>query len=545
MKIASVMRNYCLLETMLHITCVNMNKETMKDYLDRAKSLGIRNLLALRGDPPNGEDWNPQAEFNFATDMVRFIRQEYDDYFVICVAGYPNGHPDAASYEQDLIHLKEKCDAGADFIITQLFFKAETFVKFVKDCRSIGITCPIIPGILVIQSYDSLRHICKLSKLEVPKNIVEALEKMKDDDAAIRKFGIETSLQLCQDLIESGVVYGLHFYTMNREVAITEVLRQLELWETKSGQPVLPWKQSPHARKSEDVRPIFWSTRPKSYVCRTSEWDQFPNGRWGNSSAPSFGDLKDYHIFYQKLDKKKILAELGEVPNEQAVWKIFELFITGKPNKQGHVIKSFPWCETELSLETNLLKEQLCELNKKGILTINSQPNVNGEPSNNQINGWGSPDGYVYQKAYLEFFMSRENLLYLIKAIDNIEKKSRVNYQIIDKSGEINLTNCDPEQPNAVTWGVFPGKEIIQPTVVDPLSFLSWKDEAFNLWHERWAVLYEQDSESRRTLEYIQNNYILVNLVDNDFPKETCLWAVLEDMLKLKADDKELYEQKA
>lgn len=159
--------------------------------------------------------------------MVRFIRQEYDDYFVICVAGYPNGHPDAASYEQDLIHLKEKCDAGADFIITQLFFKAETFVKFVKDCRSIGITCPIIPGILVIQSYDSLRHICKLSKLEVPKNIVEALEKMKDDDAAIRKFGIETSLQLCQDLIESGVVYGLHFYTMNREVAITEVLRQL------------------------------------------------------------------------------------------------------------------------------------------------------------------------------------------------------------------------------------------------------------------------------------------------------------------------------
>ncbi len=178
-------------------------------------------------DPPNGIDWNPQAEFNFATDMVKFIKEQYDDYFVICVAAYPNGHPDAISYEEDLVHLKEKCDAGADFIITQLFFKAETFVKFYNDCRRIGINVPIIPGILVIQSYDSLRHICKLSKLEVPENIVNALAEIKDNDEAIRKFGIETSVALCRDLIQSGVVFGLHFYTMNREVAITEVLRQL------------------------------------------------------------------------------------------------------------------------------------------------------------------------------------------------------------------------------------------------------------------------------------------------------------------------------
>lgn len=539
MKIASVMRNYCLLETMLHITCVNMDKETMKDYLDRAKSQGIRNLLALRGDPPSGVDWNPQAEFNFATDMVKFIKEHYDDYFVICVAGYPNGHPDAPSYQEDLMHLKEKCDAGADFIITQLFFKAETFVRFFNDCRRIGIEVPIIPGILVIQSYDSLRHICKLSKLEVPQHIVDALENMKDDDEAIRKYGIEKSVELCRDLIDSGVVHGLHFYTMNREVAITGVLRSLDLWEKKNGQPALPWQQSPHARKQEEVRPIFWSTRPKSYVCQTSAWDQFPNGRWGLSSAPSFGDLKDYHIFYQKIDKKKLLAELGdEVPNEQAVWEIFELFISGEPNKKGNIIKSFPWSENELSPETNSLKEQLCRLNKKGILTINSQPNVNGEPSNNEISGWGSPDGYVYQKAYLEFFMQRDNLLYLIKAIDNLEKKTRVNYQIIDKTGEINITNCDPEQPNAVTWGVFPGKEIIQPTVVDPMSFLSWKDEAFNLWHQRWGVLYEPDSVSKKTLDHIENTYVLVNLVDNDFPRETCLWSVIEQMFELKENDK-------
>lgn len=541
MKIASVMKNYCLLETMLHITCVNMNKATMRDHLDKAKSLGIRNLLALRGDPPSGTEWSPQAEFNYATDMVHFIRENYGDYFSICVAAYPLGHPDTISYEQDLIYLKEKVDAGADFIITQLFFKAQTFIKFYKDCRAIGINCPIIPGILVIQSYDSLRHICKLSKLDVPENIVTALEKIKDDDAAIRKYGIEYTLELCKELIDSGVVNGLHFYTLNREVAVTEVLRKLELWDTHQGQKCLPWKQSPEAcsRKSEEVRPIFWSSRPKSYVCRTSEWDQFPNGRWGNSSAPSFGDLKDYHIFYQKIDKKKLLLELGEsVPDEESVWQTFEHFISGEPNKAGYKITEFPWCETGLSAETSIFKDMLIKYNKCGILTINSQPNINGASSDDEMLGWGTPDGYVYQKAYLEFFTPCENLLYLIQAINNLKKSTRVNYHIINKNGSLNLTNCDSEQPNAVTWGVFPGKEIIQPTVVDPISFLSWKDEAFNLWHERWGVLYEPDSVSRNVLDNIENTYILVNLVDNDFPKETCLWSVLEDMLKLKNADK-------
>lgn len=541
MKVASVMKNYCLLETMLHITCVNMTKEKMRSHLEKAKSIGVRNLLALRGDPPTGDEWSPQSEFNYATDMVKFIREEYGNYFTICVAAYPLGHPDSVSYEQDLIHLKEKYDAGADFIITQLFFKAETFVKFFKDCRAIGIDCPIIPGILVIQSYDSLRHICKLSKLDVPDNIVNALEKMKDDDSAIRKFGIETTLELCKNLIDSGVVNGLHFYTLNREVAVTEVLQKLELWETNQGLKLLPWKQSSldSCRRSEEVRPIFWSTRPKSYVCRTSEWDQFPNGRWGNSSAPSFGDLKDYHIFYQKIDKKKLLLELGDhIPDEQYVWQIFSQFISGEPNQAGHKITNFPWSESDLSPETNILKDKLCEFNKRGILTINSQPNINGESSDNEVIGWGSPDGYVYQKAYLEFFTPCENLLFLIRAIDNIGKKNRVNYHIINKSGSLNLTNCDSEKPNAVTWGVFPGMEIIQPTVVDPISFLSWKDEAFSLWQERWGVLYEPESDSRKNLDKIMNTYILVNLVDNDYPKETCLWSVLENMFKLKEESK-------
>lgn len=260
------------------------------------------------------------------------------------MAGYPHGHPDSNSYEDDLIHLKEKVDAGADFIITQLFFRADKFLNYVDDCRRIGITCPIIPGILPIQSYDSLRHICKLSKLEVPQNIVSQMEKIKDNDEAIRIYGIEQAVNLCRDLMNAGVL-GVHFYTLNRDVAVTEILRRLDLWNNETEPRHLPWKSKQlcsYSRPDEDVRPIFWSIRPKSYVCRTSDWDQFPNGRWGNSSAPSFGDLKDYHIFYSKINAKECLAQWGnELNDETDVWNVFASFVSGKPNKNGVKVKKF------------------------------------------------------------------------------------------------------------------------------------------------------------------------------------------------------------
>ncbi|CAF5142036.1 unnamed protein product, partial [Rotaria sp. Silwood1] len=102
--------------------------------------------------PPVGEKWDPEkTDFRYASDLVKFIRENFGDYFVICVAGYPKGHPDSKTYEEDLHYLKEKINCGADFIITQLFFQAETFLKFQSDCQAVGITCPIIPGIFPIQ----------------------------------------------------------------------------------------------------------------------------------------------------------------------------------------------------------------------------------------------------------------------------------------------------------------------------------------------------------------------------------------------------------
>ncbi|KAI2661259.1 Methylenetetrahydrofolate reductase [Labeo rohita] len=533
MMIASTAVNYCGLESVLHLTCCNQTKEKITGHLHKAKRLGLKNIMALRGDPI-GEDWvEEDGGFNYATDLVKHIRCEFDDYFDICVAGYPTGHPEAESYEDDLRHLKEKVDAGAHFIVTQLFFRAETFLKFVKDCRAIGITCPILPGIFPIQGYHSLRQLVKLSKLEVPEEIKQVIEPIKDNDAAIRSYGIQQAVEMCKVLLASGEVPGLHFYTLNREVATIEVLRQLGLWAEDPRRP-LPWAISAHPkRKVEDVRPIFWASRPKSYIYRTQDWDDFPNGRWGNSSSPAFGELTDYYLFYlkSKSPKEALLQMWGEeLMNEESVYEVFTNYITGQTNHNGHKVMCLPWNDDPLAPETNLLKDELEKVNRRGILTINSQPNINGKPSSDPIVGWGPAGGYVFQKAYLEFFTSSENVTALLQVLKKYEP--RVNYHIVNVQGR-NITNAHEMQPNAVTWGIFPGREIIQPTVVDPVSFMYWKDEAFALWIEQWAKLYEEESPSRMIIQYIHDNYYLVNLVDNDFPLDSCLWQVIEDMFTL------------
>ncbi|XP_071477155.1 methylenetetrahydrofolate reductase (NADPH)-like, partial [Diadema antillarum] len=339
MEIARTMLNYCGLDTMLHMTCVNQTAETITALLQRAKECGIRNILALRGDVPGHTDWKPTPNgFNYAVDLVRHIKNEFGDDFVICVAGYPTGHPDAMSYEEDLKCLKDKVDAGADFIITQLFFEAKTFLKFVRDCRTLGITVPIIPGVMPIQGYHSLRSLVKLSKLDVPQKIMDVIEPIKENDAAIRNYGVHQAVSMCKELFDSDEVFGIHIYTLNREVATIEILKALGMW-CEEPKRSLPWKTTANLkRKQEDVRPIFWASRPKSYVYRTQDWDEFPNGRWGDSSSPAFGELRDYHLFY--LTSKSAPKELQSMWGEQItcvedVHEIFTCYLTGTPNRYG------------------------------------------------------------------------------------------------------------------------------------------------------------------------------------------------------------------
>jgi methylenetetrahydrofolate reductase (NADPH) len=506
LEITKETQDLCCLNVNMHLTCNTSTRQELIEILNHCKEVGINNILALRGDPPlNMPDWNESnQELKYAVDLVRLIKSEFGDFFSVSVAGYPYGHPDCDDKKKDLIHLKEKVDAGADFVVSQLFFKAEDFTSWVSECREIGIKCPIIPGILPIQGYNSLQNITKMCYVPIPQYIKDQIEPIKDDDSAIKEFGVRYAIEMCKKLISEGAP-GLHFYTLNQEVVTSKIVRELCIID-----PVreLPWRKAVYSkRKKEEVRPIYWANRNKSYLSRTSDWGEFPNGRWGDSNSPAFGELTDYHIFFHtKINPKVYKKKWGEeLTSKNDVSNIFINFLNGK-------VDSLPWIDFSIAPETNRILKELIDVNGKGYWTINSQPRVNGASSTDTSVGWGGPGGVVYQKAYLEFFTSPENLNKFLEVVNTMSP--RFNYQAINRSGEYisNLTSTV-----AVTWGVFPGKQIIQPTVVDPVSFHAWKDEAFSLWTFKWGGIYEKDSPSRQVIDDITSTYFLVNVVDNDF----------------------------
>lgn len=516
LEISANAQNYTQCEVMMHLTCTNMPATKVKEALEMAKKVGIRNILALRGDPPKGQEWEAvDGGFAHASDLVKFIRKEYKDFFGIAVAGYPEGHMNATSFEDDLKHLKAKVDAGADFIITQLFYDVDLYLAFVEKVRAMGVKVPIIPGIMPIQNYNGFKRMTGFCKTAVPKHITDALEPIKNDDARVKQYGIELGAQMCRRLLAAGVP-GLHFYTLNLERSVICILENLGyVCLTKSHQ--LPWKQvskiQVSRRKKEDVRPIFWANRPKSYLYRTSTWDEFPNGRWGDARSPAFGDLSDYHLLSFKSGSKDDRRAIWGVNPTQPkhIFEVFENYIDGK-------VKRLPWCETALQLETIPLKNALKKMNRFGFLTINSQPRVNGVDSADPAVGWGGPGGVVYQKAYLEFFASPSNLEKIVKVMPDFPS---LTYTAVDVRGK-NVTNSKFGEKGvcAVTWGVFPGREIIQPTVVDTNAFVSvWKDEAFALWKSQWQSLYDKTAAaaSWALIQEIHETYYLVSVVDNNF----------------------------
>jgi len=383
-----------------------------------------------------------------------------------------------------------------------------------------------------IQTHRSLIQLTKLSKLEVPEEITKIIEPIKDNDAAIKKFGVDYCTKVCKTLLDSGIVPGLHMYTLNLETATIQVLKNLGLWCTEIVRP-FPWRPSgnPLRQCNETVRPIFWGGRPKSYINRTLEWNEFPNGLWGDSHS-EFRSVKDYHEFFLRstTPKSQLRAMWGEeLQSEKDVWQVFKGFL--EQNETKPQITETPWCNDGLAPETTLLTKKLVKYNSLGVLTINSQPRLNGVCSTDPTHGWGGKGGYIFQKAYLEFFINA----HFAEALKLVLRKfnHRIHYHMVNKSGSDDFTNADRSKPNAVTWGIFPGKEIVQPTIVDPETFLIWKDEAFALWEQNWASLYEENSTSREVITGISDTYYLVNLVDNDFPYPTVLWEILDEMIEL------------
>lgn len=250
-----------------------------------------------------------------------------------------------------------------------------------------------------------------------------------------------------------------------------------------------PWRGSRTklGGMTEDVRPINWANRPKSYIKRTVAWDEFPNGRWGDNRSPAFGDLSDSHFFRPMEGKKEDrVAMWGEAPiTHTDVYEVFAKYIMGK-------IPILPWSESSLQPETVSISTKLAEINRRGFLTINSQPAVNGVRSDHPVYGWGGPGGRVYQKAYIEFFAPPSLMPMIAKVVG---RYNSLSYYATD-CRQVEYVSTPNRQVTAVTWGVFPDKEILQPTIFDPDTFLVWSKEAFQLWITAWASLYDDETDS-------------------------------------------------
>ncbi|KAJ3128671.1 hypothetical protein HK098_003878 [Nowakowskiella sp. JEL0407] len=505
-EICTTAQNVYGLEACMHLTCTNMPRAKIDIALKEAKEAGIQNILALRGDPPRGQENFEVVEtgFAYAVDLVKYIRKEYGDYFCIGVAAYPEGHIENPDYEADLKHLKEKVDAGADYIVTQLFYDCDLYLKWVKRCRDMGITIPILPGIMPIQAYGGFKRMTTLSKTFVPKKILDDLEPIKDNDKAVKDYGVKLAVEMCSYLKENGVT-GFHFYTMNLERTVRLVLEGLKFVAPQEVAKPLPWNPSlAKNREKENVRPIFWKNRTRSYILRTESWDDFPNGRWGDSRSPAYGDLDGYGVSL-KHSKQEAMNLWKSPESVDDLAKLFAEYVNG-------TVKQLPWSDTPLEPESERIKSLLSSINSRGYLTINSQPAVDGVPSTHPVYGWGPKSGYVYQKAYLEFFVSPEKLDLLVK---KLEEFPFITFFAVNKMGDLR-TNTQDDGPNAVTWGVFPGQEIVQPTIVEAVSFMAWKDEAYELW-AKWAEIYEPGSVSEKLLKKVENEWYLVNVVDNNY----------------------------
>ncbi|KFM27986.1 Methylenetetrahydrofolate reductase 1 [Auxenochlorella protothecoides] len=239
LEVAGAMQQEIGMNTMMHLTCTNMSIEKLHESLEKAKSMGIRNILALRGDPPKGETSFTAVDGGFACalDLVKYIRQEYGDYFGICVSGYPETHPDLivddpvameANYRSDLAYLKAKVEAGADFIITQLFYDVDCFLAFMRDCRVEGIAVPILPGLMPLMTYGGFKRMTAFCKTRVPAHIAATVEALKDNDEAIKAYGISLGTLMAQRLLDAGAP-GIHMYTLNLEKSAVGILQHVGL----------------------------------------------------------------------------------------------------------------------------------------------------------------------------------------------------------------------------------------------------------------------------------------------------------------------------
>lgn len=614
LELAELCQRELGLTTCLHLTCTNMSRRLIDQALQDAKALGIRNILALRGDPPRRAEYKDlndpepddgEDEFVWAADLVRYIRKNHGDYFCIGVAAYPEGHADEShpmgqSLERDLQYLVDKVSAGADFIMTQLFFDIKAYENFETTLREhpsgVFKDTIIIPGLMPIQSYQMIKRTVKLSHARLPDPIMERLDAVKTDDQKVKMVGVDIVSELVEQIREiksrtSSGPKGFHFYTLNLEKSVSFIVERTHLIppstpeegevaavdELTAAVPHLrvngstpthtfktvsrrssvgsdprnrvivtgnrevdnPDYEATALEASRPAQPV--NTRANTLAIsegegalgREATWDDFPNGRWGDARSPAYGEIDGYGVSLH-VTVPQALELWGTPTTTEDVNKIFMRHIRGE-------LSAIPWSEEGFNAETGKIRDELVKLNERGWLTLASQPAVNGLKSDDPTHGWGPANGFVFQKAFVEFFIPSEDWEILKKKLTRPEMKDTICFYAINARGDfvssdtiINQDGDDSEasnehrepSTNAVTWGVFPGKEIVTPTIVEEVSFRAWSEEAFSIWGE-WAKVYGYGSQSQKLLDGIRERSWLVNVIHHDFVNTNALWDLL------------------
>lgn len=564
--------------TILHLTCTNTNKSVIDQALKKAKENGIKNILALRGDPPRtGEYWTPDCDFSNAEDLVKYIRETYGDYFCIGVAGYPEGHVDGADTrnqnpEKDIPYLIRKVQAGADFIITQLFYDASKFLKYEALLRSHNELKDIIliPGLMPVTTYSVFKRATKLSHALIPDDIAQKIQESSVDDDLVKELGVDIVTNIIEEINAKtdNRIKGYHFYCLNLEKSVASIMNRSKVLrpimeapsnlngnedaiesDTEEPDELAKGKgRNEKRRKSSllnenavadkslvqktligksllgDKKTLVDISRGKGSLGKDANWDEYPNGRFGDSNSPAYGEIDGYGPSLKVSSASEAIAKWGSPEKESDLTNVFIRYLSGE-------IDSLPWVDAALSPETALIQEELFEINKKGYFSLASQPAVDGVLSSDKIFGWGPCNGFVYQKAFIEIFVPKKEwdeviLVNLKKYFDTMS----ITYYCGDNKGNVTsnlpLSKDSHNIKNTITWGVFPQKEVLLPTIIDFESFKAWNEEAFILWLE-WARCYKKDSKPYQMLNSVYENYYLVSLISHDFKDEHALWNAL------------------
>ena len=207
-----------------HLSCISASKEDIRNLLNEYKSYDIKHLIALRGDNPSGAI--SHGDFKYANELISFIREETGEYFNIQAGAYPEYHPEAESATDDLNNFKRKIEAGANSAITQFFFNADAYFRFVEECQKVSISVPIIPGIMPIYNIKQLSRFASNCGAEIPRWLRLKLESYDDDIQSLRDYGVDVISELCETLVQYGVP-GIHFYTLNESKIVSKIIKNI------------------------------------------------------------------------------------------------------------------------------------------------------------------------------------------------------------------------------------------------------------------------------------------------------------------------------